>query len=125
MELSKHQKYQKPSTYIKAAQEELEQIEPSEYILCAAIHYQVEKKYVHQPKNVEKGIVICGRRHHNCIATKSETSLERSNNGVQGFMTNLDRFVDREKAWLIAMGANQVVNREGLPSETLYSEHLY
>lgn len=37
-----------------------------EYIICATIWYQNDKVYRGQPTNVVSGIVICGRRHHNC-----------------------------------------------------------
>jgi len=40
-----------------------------EYILCAAIWCNDGKKHVHQPRNVPKGFVIGGRRHHNCFIT--------------------------------------------------------
>ena len=37
------------------------------YILCAAIWFKDGNKYEHQPKNVDSGIVVCERRHHNCF----------------------------------------------------------
>ena len=39
------------------------------YIICAACWIKDDKKYEHQPKNVDIGIVVCGRRHHNCFLT--------------------------------------------------------
>lgn len=36
-----------------------------EYILCAANWYKVPTaKDEHLPKNIEYGVVVCGRRHH-------------------------------------------------------------
>ena len=40
-------------------------------ILCSAIHVKDGKKYEHQPKNIDLGFVVCGRRHHNCFYTIS------------------------------------------------------
>lgn len=113
-----------------------------EYILCAAIWFQDGKKYHHQPKNIEAGLVICGRRHHNCITTRAATSIDRLCPNVQGFITNTDRFVDRKEAYQIALKAGQVEPRKPnkeldeyfgtkagdtdiLISEDLYSEDVW
>ena len=99
-----------------------------EHILCAAIHYKTGEAMVHQPKNIELGVVICGRRHHNCVTIKSMTDILYTTPYTQGFLTSRDRFVDREEAALIAMAANQVkaghfeLDR-GVPC--LISEDLY
>lgn len=37
------------------------------YIICAAVHYNDGNNYPHQPINIGSGIVIAGRRHHNCF----------------------------------------------------------
>jgi hypothetical protein len=99
-----------------------------EYILCAAIWYKDGVQHVHQPKNIHRGFVICGRRHHNIIATAA--ILEQSSNSgcEQGFITNLDRYVDRKEAYKIAFKADQIKgpnkgqseNSIGLTSEDLY-----
>ena len=44
------------------------------YIICAAIWFKDGKKYSHQPRNVDSGLVVCGRRHHNCFLTAFELS---------------------------------------------------
>jgi hypothetical protein len=83
----------------------------NEYILCAAIWYKefTCESELHlrmkgmQPFNIDKGIVICGWRHGNCIAvTKATTGLRTVTlaiDGVgehtQGFLTSKNRFVDR------------------------------
>lgn len=100
----------------------------NEYIICAAIWFQDNKKYKHQPINIETGFVICGRRHHNCyisIAIINDKSFETYKHvkNVQGFLTSTDRFVDRKEGMDIALKANQVVNY--YHSDTLYSEDLY
>ncbi len=42
----------------------------------------------------------------------------------QGFLTNLNRFVDRKEAWSIADKAGQIKQQSG-GHGTLYSEDLY
>lgn len=96
-----------------------------EYILCAAIWFDDGKKYDHQPKNIETGFVIAGRRHHNCFTTmyiisNKDTSYNK-NPKIQGFITNLDRFVNREEASKIAYKAGQTKQLKF----SLYSEDLY
>lgn len=96
-----------------------------EYILCAAIWYKDVQQHKHQPKNIDSGYVLCGRRHHNIISIRYEltelpTHRETSS---QGFITNFDRFVDRVEGNKIAIKAGQVTgNVEG---DELISEDLY
>lgn len=95
-----------------------------ERILCEAIWYKDGKKYLYQPKNIDSGYVMCGRRHNNVIAlnmalTGNPTRRETS---VQGFITSLDRFVDRVDSNFIAISAAQTDNAEG---DELISEDLY
>lgn len=94
----------------------------NEYILCAAIHWNDGIKRIHQPVNIETGIVFCGRRHHNILNSIYQL-IDRQMTGkeTQGFITNLDRFVDREEAGLIAFRAKQTT----VTTKTLYSEDLY
>ena len=99
-----------------------------EYIICAAILYEDGMIYEHQPKNILKGIVVAGRRHHNCIMTYSmltgfiadDIKLKQ----VQGFITSKDYFVNRTNAMLIAIEAGQV-KKEGNEGTQLFSEDLY
>jgi hypothetical protein len=100
------------------------------YVLCAAIWFKDGKKYEHQPKNVDSGIVICGRRHHNCFLTAYELNggkkiIEKIgddiNRIVQGFLTSDDRFVDRKESAMIAFNAGQTAKaHDHLISEDLY-----
>lgn len=104
-----------------------------EYILCAAIWYKEIplKKEIPQvlPKNCDKGLVVLGHRHGQCMWTMgSLTGLRSVTNAVdgvgeyeQGFLTNTNRFVDRKEAGQIAFKAGQT---EELKT-TLYSEDLY
>ena len=89
---------------------------PEEYILCSAIYFKDGKTYVHQPKNVQSGFVICGRRHHNCYQVMSLTEIDRlACASVQGFLTNTDRFVTRKEAFYIAKDAKQIYVDESKP----------
>lgn len=100
-----------------------------EYILCAAIWYKDLTSQRLLPKNVDRGIIICGHRHGQCIDTMKTLGGLRtvtfSVDGVgeheQGFLTNTNRFVGREEAGVIAYNAGQTEKLK----ETLFSEDLY
>ena len=101
-----------------------------EYILCAAIWFNDNKNHEHQPKNIKTGFVVCGRRHHNCFITAfildDEKNLTLKIKGAsgkisQGFLTNLDRFVNRKEAAFRAFKAGQIIEE----SDCLMSEDLY
>jgi hypothetical protein len=99
-----------------------------EYIICSAIYFNDGEKHVHQPRNIETGFVVCGRRHHNCFATfvalgvSKPEKIERLDE-VQGFLTNTDRFVDRIEGREIAIKSGQVKEEE--IGKKLFSEDLY
>lgn len=108
----------------------------NEYIICAANHYDDGKKHVHQPKNITSGFVVCGRRHHNCINIFAlivgfpydDRGNEIHKTEVQGFLTNSNRFVDRQEAYKIAFAADQIIGpNKGCPENSigLTSEDLY
>jgi len=108
-----------------------------ERILCAAVHFDDGKVRVHQPRNIATGLVICGRRHHNCFATLTEAQAWREEVPperrapktpraiIQGFLTSADRFVDRAEAASIARAAGQVNRVLVAESDELISEDLY
>lgn len=105
-----------------------------EIILCAANYYNDNQIYVHCPKNVEIGFIICGHRHHNCIGTFSqmfgfpydENANKLRTTEIQGFLTNHNRFVDRKEALEIAINAEQVLRIDVInPNIGLFSEDLY
>lgn len=104
-----------------------------EYILCAAIHYDDDIEYPHQPVNIQTGIVICGRRHHNCIINASILLGDRYNKNKigrdrQGFLTNTDRYVNRKEGFKIALSANQIIHNfydKNNVDQILASEDLY
>jgi hypothetical protein len=99
-----------------------------EYIICAAIWYKDLPTQAHLPRNIDKGIVIAGWRHGNCIATMSALGKLRSvtfgpnsvGENVQGFITSTGRFVDRDEAGEIAAKAGQIEKPKHLFSEDLY-----
>jgi hypothetical protein len=94
----------------------------AEYIICAAIHYNDGKTYLHQPKNIDSGIVVCGRRHHNIIYNWNQLSLGKTRRtDTEGFLTSKDRFVDRKEGGRIAFEAGQIKKI----TDCLFSEDLY
>jgi len=108
-------------------------MEKEEYILCAAIWCKeiTLKKEIPQvlPKNCDKGIVVLGHRHGQCIWTigclTGLRCVSNAPDGVgeneQGFLTSQNRFVDREEAGEIAFFAGQTKKLKKI----LYSEDLY
>lgn len=104
-----------------------------EQIICAAIWYQDLPTQTFLPKNIDKGIVVCGHRHGHCIDIMKRLSQLRTvtfapdgvGNHEQGFLTNTNRFVSREEAFDIAESANQLNDRTRFTNRTLFSEDLY
>lgn len=111
-----------------------------EFILSAAIWVNDNQKHKQQPKNIEIGFVVCGRRHSNCYQTiedlKGDVGIYFKSIGIskcnyrenQGFITSLDRFVTRTEGWIIAKANNQIqfglaASENGDP--ILISENLY
>ena len=110
--------------------EDLEdRVKKEEYILCAAVHYDDKIVHEHQPRNIKRGIVVAGRRHHNCIMTAMILSngTLKQNDQVQGFITSKDRFVNRKEAFQVAKKVNQFLIPEFGETEekSLISEDLW
>lgn len=98
----------------------INQVKP--YIICAAIFVDDGQIHPHQPKNILTGLVVCGRRHHNCFTTLALTNVEyKRNNTIQGFLTSHDRFVDRKEGAEIAFEAGQIKEETNI----LMSEDIY
>lgn len=98
------------------------------YILCSAIWFKDGQVYQHQPKNIDAGFVVCGRRHSNCYKTawifnmgKVEHLLETNNTAIEGFLTSDNQFLDRKKGAEAAFKAGQIPNLK----DSLFSEDLY
>lgn len=107
-----------------------------EKILCAAVWYDnffLNKEEVLRirggsPVNIDRGIVFCGHRHHNCIYQAVAISGKPSHElgeVEQGFLTSKNRFVGREEALKIALRENQVIDLSQIRGNQLYSEDLY
>lgn len=105
----------------------------NERIYSAAIWYkklEIERK-LHNPTNIDEGIVVCGHRHADIITTVFNlTGLRTCTNGedctgesVQGFVTDSNRFVNRVTAKVIAEKAGQIINPTKF--NELYSEDIY
>ncbi len=109
-----------------------------ERVACAAIWYKEVplRKAIPGalPVNCDRGLVVCGHRHTQCMwVMGSLTGLRSVTSGPdsvgeyeQGFLTTLNRFVSRLEAAEIAVAAGQA-DREGLinPMVGLFSEDLY
>lgn len=102
-----------------------ESADKPEYIICAAIWFKDGNKHEHQPKNVDNGFVVCGRRHHNCFMIASiciaDGYSEVKGDAVQGFLTSKDRFLDRKEAAELACKNGQCARE----TNCLFSEDLY
>ena len=115
-----------------------------EFILCAAIWYQDGKKHNDQPENIDNGFVICGRRHNNCYSviealSKHDKNIRLSVDKIEnsmtdeqykkhhGFITSMDRYVDRKEAYEIAKLNDQIkfVKDSSDEYKILISESLY
>lgn len=106
-----------------------------EYIICSAVWYKdlkLEKPEALEPRgfrpyNINKGIVFCGWRHMNCIYQMVAITgfiQDEAGEEIQGFLTNKNKFVNREEGANIALRANQVKNLK-FGRNKLYSEDLY
>lgn len=106
-----------------------------ETIICAAIWYKelpllrpdVLEPRGFAPYNVDKGVVLCGWRHPNClyqmVAITGKSSFVAGEN-VEGFLTSKNRFVDRQEGAIIALACGQIKELRYSQRE-LYSEDLY
>jgi hypothetical protein len=101
-----------------------------EKILCAAIWYKEQPTAKILPTNVDKGVVVCGHRHPHCIHTFVALTGKRSvltecGDYTQGFLTDINRFVDRSEGLRIAINADQLLQAPGLGKSILFSEDIY
>lgn len=103
-----------------------------EYILCAAVWYDnflLEKEEVlrirgFSPYNIERGIVFSGWRHPNCLyqaVAIAGLPSHKLGEVSQGFLTNKNRYVEREEAGKIAFEAGQTKELKTI----LFSEDIY
>ena len=109
----------------------------NEFVLCAAIWYKELDKMSEKwtpniegfirPKNIDKGIVICGYRHPSCMYTMVAITGMRSvetdcGKYSQGFLTSKNRFVDRKEGALLFTQSGGKLNYS---TNELFSEDLY
>ena len=103
-----------------------------ERVLCAAVWFK-EFPIIKEipadrllPYNCDVGIVFSGHRHPQCIYQGVSISGKRQfelGEEVQGFLTNLNRFVDRIEGAQIAIDNGQITELQY--GKRLYSEDLY
>ena len=101
--------------------------EITERVICSAIWYEDLPTPHFNPKNIGKGIVFCGHRHPHCLHQMVAMTGKRQcevGEEIQGFLTNLNRFVDREEGAKIALACGQI-DKLKYGNKTLYSEDIY
>lgn len=85
----------------------------TETVACAAIM-------------LSNGLMIAGKRHHNCLAQLKIVGHTSRNAVEQGFMTTGGRFVNREEAQKIQRAAGiESADPGGYRGSELCSEDLY
>jgi hypothetical protein len=97
-----------------------------ERIICAAIWYKNLKDAIHRPVNLESGVCVSGLNHAQCIHITNSllgTKLFEQGEHIQGFLTSLNRFVDRKEGLKIAIEQNQIIFKHG-SENILFSEDL-
>jgi hypothetical protein len=101
-------------------------VEIRESILCSAVWYLDLPTPIYRPDNIDQGIVFCGRNHifciHQMIAMTGKKQYEAGKE-IQGFLTNLNRFVDRKEAILIAKKSGQLPMNSTI--NQLHSEDIF
>lgn len=83
-----------------------------EFIICSAIWIKDFKSYDDNPINISTGLVVSGRRHNNCFATFKLINPDfnfTKDNIVCGFITNTNKFLNREEAFVVAQNNNQLL----------------
>lgn len=103
-----------------------------EHILCSAVWYKdlipakEDLPLLHYlPKNLDKGIVMYGLRHGQCIYTRVALNGKRDvecGESVQGFLTNCNNFLTRSEAAILHVKSGGKLHYS---STELFSEDLY
>lgn len=91
-----------------------------ELIICAAIRFKDQIWRGHRHADAMRAM------HDSLSFTMSRKQMIKKHvNKDQGFITSLNRYVDRKEAFIIASNAGQIsIGRKELSKE-LYSEDLY
>jgi hypothetical protein len=106
----------------------LARAQAKEYILCAATWYKELETAVHSPKNVDRGVVLCGYGHSHMVSQLVALTGKRQpevGKYVQGFLTSKNRFVDRTEGRRIATKADQLHGRNVSTGNELFSEDIW
>jgi hypothetical protein len=97
-----------------------------EQIICAAIWYpKVEPRATNRPVNTPGGVVLCGHRHGHIISQVMALTGKKQfemGESIQGFLTNKNRFLNREEAAKLHIENGGKLNYS---SKDLFSEDLY
>lgn len=97
----------------------------TEYVMCAANHYDDGEDYQFQPYNIETGFIIGGWRHA-CIGNAymaANINAKRWDDCTQGFLTTKNRFLNREEAYELVKSNGQLT--KPLLGGMLTSEDLW
>ena len=105
-----------------------------ERIICAAVLYDDKITHNHQPVNIDRGVVVAGFRHHNCLTSLAILIGEDEyfkkkvkNNLTHGFLTSRNRFLTRNEAYKLHynIDPNYISDDPTASPDQLYSEDLY
>lgn len=92
--------------------------------MCSAIwfpNWKGHRDVFHRPSNIDRGIVLSGVGHAHCISQYNAITgqpMSDATGNVDGFITSVNRFVNRTEAARIAYDAGQVKELK----DTIYSE---
>ena len=95
-----------------------------ERILKAAIHFENKVQWTITVKNLDTGIVVNGYSHSDCIHNAITKRVSVKLPQTEGFITNENRFVNREEAWGIALAAKQINPEDCIKQGSLSSPDL-
>lgn len=82
-----------------------------ETITTAATWFKEQPTAILLPVNITKGVVVCGYSHaHILYAVNALLGTKQYQQGKQttGFLTSMNRFVDRKEAAIIALNSGQI-----------------
>lgn len=94
-------------------------------IICAAIKI----KYI-DSENVVQELIVCGRRHSDCLQVIHRLDNKHTESKVQGFINHKGVFLDRKEALAHALECGQLSAthrwyQKDHNIDELYSEDLY
>lgn len=85
-------------------------------IVCAANKFE----------GVGKTFIVLGARHYDTLMNEAIKRLPPGTyEKEQGFIDQCGNFLTREEAYMVAVGADQIIRRVGGDEGRLFSENLY